>query len=117
VIRDEMQYFWGCCRHTQDKERERSSSIQKRASRGDDGGITPPGFDSYGAYWEYCLRKHQEEFPDSLEIATARAKEQRIVRPLNPTDEQEEAWHQRVMKHLDEKREHFFAVERMPGEN
>jgi len=61
-IRDEMQYLWGCARSIKERENVRETTNSKHP-RGDDGGITPAGFNSYKAYFEHLIRQVDEDFP------------------------------------------------------
>lgn len=74
-ISNEINFLFGCARRIQDRERERSASSRQGRPRGDDGGITPAGFNSYNEYFEHLKRKVQEDFPDSQEQAAQRTAE------------------------------------------
>jgi hypothetical protein len=74
MIRDEMQYFWGCARAIKDRNQTRESSNAKHP-RGDDGGITPQVFNSYREYYEHLKSNVQKDFPDTPEQATERERQ------------------------------------------
>lgn len=76
VIRDEMQYLWGCARAIKEREGRREASIGRKP-QADDDGITPSGFDSYTEYFNHLIDHVQQDFPDTPEVATQRQEEVR----------------------------------------
>jgi len=66
-----LNYFYGCLRRVVDNEAQKKSANSNHP-RGDDGGVTPAGFNSYNDYFEYLKRKVQEDFPDTPEQAAQR---------------------------------------------
>jgi hypothetical protein len=70
---NEIAFFFGCAKRIAAEQSLRSARAQKRSNEKDE--CTPPGFDSYGEYFEYLCRKIQDEFPDTLEQMDQRIRE------------------------------------------